>query len=87
MAVVYLKHCTKCSASVYPSYSESLNESTVRRKFVGSDVMTYFSIMLETYFDLAFMNILSEDLFTCFTRFSTFVDKYNRLCEAIPLIH
>ena len=50
-AVVYVKHCTKCSASVYPSYSESLNESTVRRKYVGSDTMTYFSITSETYFD------------------------------------
>ena len=85
-AVVYVKHCTKCNAYAYPAYSDSMNEATVQRKYVKSDKMMHFSITSETYFDIPFLNMLTEDLFTCFTRFSSFVEKYNRLYEAFPLI-
>ena len=85
-AVLYVKHCTKCCACAYPAYSETVNEAIVRRKYIKSDLITYFSITSETFFDLPLLNMLTEDLFTCFSRFSSFVEKYNRLYEAFPLI-
>ena len=85
-AIVYTKHCTNCSACAYPAYIETTNETVVKRKYMKRSTMTYFSITSETFFEASFLDMVTEDLFTCYSRFSSIVEKYNRLFSAIPLI-
>ena len=85
-AVVFAKHCTKCSACAYPSYIETVNEPIVKRKYLKRSQLMYFSIACETYFEPSYLDMVTEDLFTCYSRFSYIVEKYNRLFSTIPLI-
>ena len=85
-AEIYVKHCERCNASVYPSYSDYLKSGILYRKYVPPHAMKYFSVTSETFFDISLLKCISEDLFTCHSRFQWIVDKYNRLHPTVPMI-
>ena len=84
-AEVYHKHCTQCLATVYPCYTDYKIGDTNHRKYLKFKSIKYFSITSETYFDSDLLNEVSEDLFTCSCRFTSVVEKYNRLHKSIKL--
>ena len=84
---LYHKQCQNlsCLATVYDSYSEYKNGGQMMRKYHKLSEMKYFAITQDSFFDVEFLEELSEDIFTCYVRISNFVKKYNRLNPKIPL--
>lgn len=70
----YHKTCPSCSAVYYSSYSEYQN----MRRYYG-EKLRYFSVTQETFFETSLLDVLTEDLFLCETRFTNFCSKYNKL--------
>ena len=79
IASVYPKTCEKCSATIYSSYVEYEDEEAgilMRRYFENSE---YISATQDTFFECTLLEELSEDVFTCNSRFINWSEKYNRL--------
>ena len=77
-AEVYHKYCKQCNAVVYYCYTEFREEGNIfKRKYLKSG-LKYFSATQDTYFEFKLLEDLTEDLFTCDTRFHKWVMKYNR---------
>ena len=78
IATVYPKKCTNCSATIFSSYVEYEQEDGIvmRKYFENSE---YISATQDTFFECALLEELSEDIFTCNTRFINWSEKYNRL--------
>lgn len=81
---VYLQECSSCKATVYPSYSEFYSDGGCYRKYHDGSYK-FFSITSETFFDTLYLEHFCEDLFTCHSRISHVVEKYNRLSGKFPL--
>ena len=86
VAEVFHKHCSQCQATLYNCYTEYTSEDNkLTRKYLDSGVK-YYSITQDTFFDVELLEVLSEDIFTCDCRITSFVVKYNRLnAGSIPL--
>ena len=76
---LYHKYCSKCHASVYSCYTEYKVGEKVIRKYLRSNQIKYFGVTTETFFERSFLESVTEDLFTCHSRVTNIVDKYNRL--------
>ena len=77
LAEVYHKYCTQCNCTVYYCYSEFQKDNILCRSYHQCPVK-YWGITQETYFELALLEDLSEDVFTSDVRFVHWVIKYNR---------
>ena len=66
-AFAYMKHCSKCCACAFPSYIETVTEPELKRKYLNNSMLSYFSITSETYFECSFLDVVTEDLFTCYS--------------------
>ena len=75
---VYVKHCTSCFASVYSCYTEWKENDCDWRQY--ADIMPkFFSVTQDSFFEVKLLEDLEESIFTCSTRFTSWVDKYNRV--------
>ena len=79
-AKVYIKYCSQCQATVYNCYTEfSENGTTIRKYIDQKESSLYVNVTQETFFERKLLEELTEDVFTCDTRFVTWTEKYNRL--------
>lgn len=76
---LYHKYCDKCHSSVYSCYTEHKVGDKVIRKYLRSNQIKYFGVTTETFFEKSFLESVTEDLFTCHSRVTNIVEKYNRL--------
>ena len=76
---LYHKHCSQCQATVYSCYTEYKIGGKVMRKYLRYNQIKYFGVTTETFFETSFLASVTEDLFTCHSRVTNIVDKYNRL--------
>ena len=72
-AMVYNKHCSSCKSIVTPCYTDF---DGVRRYHEG---MKRISVTAETFFDVTYLNVVTEDLFTSSCRFDDITARYNRI--------
>ena len=81
-AKVFIKHCSHCHATVHSCYTEWTDSGgVVRRKYLDSITtkVSYFSITQDSFFEVTLLEDLTESVFTCNSRFTRWVEKYNRL--------
>ena len=78
-AEVFNKHCTQCLSTVFPCYTEKKKGEAIWRKYRPYQEIAFFGVTSETYFESSFLHELTEDIFTCNCRFTSFAEKYNRL--------
>ena len=58
------------------SYCEWIENDIQYRKYLSD--FNFFSVTSETFFDKLLLEDLTESVFTCSSRFSRWVEKYNR---------
>ena len=75
---VYVKHCTDCFSSVYSSYTEWKENDVLMRQYAGA-LPQFFSVTQDSFFEIKLLEDLTESVFTCSTRFTRWVEKYNRV--------
>ena len=86
---VYSKQCSNlsCMATVYATYTEYKKVGDLIRKYTYSSDRKVFSITQETFFEVELLDEVSEDIFTCKSRFVNIARKYNNLHKGIPLVY
>ena len=65
-AIVYIKHCTTCEATVYNSYTEYLDNGILMRKY-SCEISPYINFTQESIFECKLLEELTEDIFICDT--------------------
>ena len=75
---VYVKHCTDCLSSVYSCYTEWKENGVEMRQYAGA-LQQFFSVTQDSFFEIKLLEDLTESVFTCSTRFTRWVEKYNRV--------
>ena len=86
---VFHKQCSNldCMATIYYCYAEYRSDSILQRRYYQNSELDIFSITQDTFFETAFLNEVSEDVFTCYSRFVHIACKYNRLFSGYQLNH
>ena len=76
---IFHKFCSKCHATFYSCYSEYSVGGILHRKYLQSKDVRYFGVTTETFFDTSLFQSITEDIFTCHSRITNIVEKYNNL--------
>ena len=84
---VFHKQCSNidCMATIYYCYSEYRSNGILIRQYNQTVKPDVFSITQDSFFETAFLNEVSEDVFTCYSRIVHIVSKYNRLYSGFQL--
>ena len=78
--IAFHKQYVSCSSIYYPSFSDSSDaENVLIRRYGDIREITFFSATLDTYLEVIFLDNVSEDAFTCNSRLTNIVEKYNRI--------
>ena len=74
-------------ATVYTTYTEYKKDGDLIRKYTYLSDREIFSITQEMFFEVELLDEVSEDIFTCKSRFVNIARKYNNLHKEIPLFY
>lgn len=77
-AEVFNKHCPVCSCTVTPCYTDFSRRGIICRKY-SQNSTKLFSVTSESFFEVSFLDMVTEDVFTCKSSISDIVEKYNRV--------
>ena len=85
--ISFHRACKECSTVLHYNYSDSPQQhGGFVRKFNNSHE-NYFGVTQNTFFSIALLEELTEDLFTLDTQFDKFCVKYNRIHSAEPKLY
>ena len=85
--ISFHRACKECSTVLHYNYSDSPQQhGGFVRKFNNSHE-NYFGVTQNTFFSIALLEELTEDLFTVDTQFDRFCVKYNRIHSAEPKLY
>ena len=76
---LFHKYCTNCHSTIYSCYSEYRVGGILHRKYLQSTDVRYFGVTTETFFETTLFRSITEDIFTCHSRITNIVEKYNNL--------